>query len=240
MENQNSKSDVSIVIRTLNEEKWLNFVFLALISQNTTIDDVIIIDSGSIDKTLLIAEKYNAKIIRIPKNQFTHGYALNIGFETCQSSFVVSLSGHAIPASNDWLSKLISHFNDSNIAAVSSKIVGHGTGTSLQSVLFSLPFYINLRPRKNAVSLLWNTSTVYRHAMWKRNRFNENINICEDRAWALRARSLGHDFVYEPRSIVRHYHKEPTTLFIKRLLATLNAILIIHRNEKNNKYYRNE
>ena len=56
---------VSIIIRTKNEERWLNQC-LVVSSQNYKNFEIIIVDNQSKDKTLKIA-KYNVKILKIRK-----------------------------------------------------------------------------------------------------------------------------------------------------------------------------
>ena len=70
---------VSIVIRTLNEEKYLNELLTEISNQNHPDFDVetIIIDSGSTDNTILIAKKHNCRITYIDKEEFTFGRSLN-------------------------------------------------------------------------------------------------------------------------------------------------------------------
>ena len=43
--------------------------------------EIIIVDSGSTDKTIEIAESFHCKILEISPESFTFGKALNIGFE---------------------------------------------------------------------------------------------------------------------------------------------------------------
>ena len=60
---------ISIVIRTLNEEKYLEELLSSLRDQN--LDDneleIVLIDSGSTDNTIDIAKKYNSVITFIKK-----------------------------------------------------------------------------------------------------------------------------------------------------------------------------
>ena len=60
----------SIIIPTKNGEKYLDMVLSRLFSQETTFDfEVIIIDSGSKDKTLRIINKYPARLITIQSRE---------------------------------------------------------------------------------------------------------------------------------------------------------------------------
>jgi len=66
---------VSIVIRTLNEAKYLEELLQSIEMQNK--DDfeveVVVIDSGSTDRTLNIVNDYGCRLTSITKKQFTFG-----------------------------------------------------------------------------------------------------------------------------------------------------------------------
>ncbi|MFM6080140.1 MAG: glycosyltransferase family 2 protein [Dolichospermum sp.] len=68
----------SIIIRTYNEQRYLEKLLKEI--QNQVVDDlvyeVIIVDSGSTDKTLEIANKFNSKILNIKKSEFSFGRSL--------------------------------------------------------------------------------------------------------------------------------------------------------------------
>jgi glycosyltransferase involved in cell wall biosynthesis len=54
---------LSVIIPTLNEEKYLQLLLESIKKQNFNDYEIIIADAGSTDKTLDIAKKYNCKII---------------------------------------------------------------------------------------------------------------------------------------------------------------------------------
>ena len=99
---------VSIIIRTLNEEKYLDELLSAIDAQekNGFLCEVIIVDSGSTDKTLEIANKHKAKLTYINKQDFSFGRSLNIGCEFAGGEYLVFISGHCVPSNNNWLINL--------------------------------------------------------------------------------------------------------------------------------------
>ena len=90
-------SKISIVIRTKNEEKYLAQTLDMLIAQKEMDFEIIIVDSGSTDRTLDIIKNYHVKLIEIKPEEFTYGYALNIGAEAASGEYLLNLSAHAIP-----------------------------------------------------------------------------------------------------------------------------------------------
>ncbi len=71
------KNLVSIVIRTKNEEKWIESCLRSVFNQNYKNFEVILVDNQSTDDTVKIAKKYKIKILKISK--FKPGRAINEG-----------------------------------------------------------------------------------------------------------------------------------------------------------------
>jgi rhamnosyltransferase len=109
---------VSIIIPTLNAEKTLDSLLLALRSQHS-IFEIIIIDSSSTDNTLMTAKKYGAKIISIPRNSFNHGRTRNLAAIASKGDILVFMTQDAIPQNNYLIKNLISPLNNPEIAASS-------------------------------------------------------------------------------------------------------------------------
>ena len=99
---------VSVVIRTLNEQQHLGQLLSAICKQirDGFEIEIVIIDSGSTDKTLSIAKSFNCKITHIKKSEFTFGRSLNMGSDYATGEILVYVSGHCIPESDSWLKML--------------------------------------------------------------------------------------------------------------------------------------
>ena len=68
------KKIISIIIRTLDEEKYLQELIDGINAQETLSEfyhEVIIVDSGSTDNTLNIAKHNNLKLVHIKKEEFS-------------------------------------------------------------------------------------------------------------------------------------------------------------------------
>jgi glycosyltransferase involved in cell wall biosynthesis len=79
--------EISIIIRTKNEEKWLDQCLNILSTQSYNNFEILIIDSGSTDKTLEIAKKYNTRILKIKSSDFNYPYTLNFGCKNANAIF---------------------------------------------------------------------------------------------------------------------------------------------------------
>jgi rhamnosyltransferase len=69
--------------------------------------EVLALDSGSTDGTLAALAKYDVRVISIPQAQFDWGRVRERLFEEARGAIVVNLSQDAVPASADWLERLI-------------------------------------------------------------------------------------------------------------------------------------
>ncbi len=74
--------------------------------------EVILVDSGSTDATVSIAESFGARIVQILPEEFTFGRSLNFGFKPATRELVVIASAHVYPVYPDWLETFLRPFKD--------------------------------------------------------------------------------------------------------------------------------
>src|SRR5574339_316268 len=117
----------SIVIRAYNEEKHIGRLLEGIRHQTLKDVEVILVDSGSTDSTVEIAESYGAHIVRIPSEEFTFGRSLNNGIQAATGELVVIASAHVYPVYPDWLESLLRPFADPDIALTYGKQRGPST-----------------------------------------------------------------------------------------------------------------
>ena len=105
----------SIIIRSLNEESHIGKLLYGIQQQTKLPDEIIVVDSGSTDSTLLIASSYGVKIKNIPKDEFSFGRALNIGCEIAKGEILIFLSAHVYPVNKNWLVNILNPFFDPSV-----------------------------------------------------------------------------------------------------------------------------
>src|SRR5262245_10136997 len=110
--------ETSIVIRAFNEERWLPEVLRAIERQTNKDFEIILVDSGSTDRTRDIAGAAGARLVRLRPDNFTFGHSLNLGIQEARGAFVVMVSAHAIPTDEHWLERLIAPLRSGNAAMV--------------------------------------------------------------------------------------------------------------------------
>jgi hypothetical protein len=79
---------VSVVIPAMNEERNLPHVFAAL---PEGIDEVILVDGGSIDRTIAVARELRPDVVVVQQTRTGKGNALACGFAACTSDIIVMI-----------------------------------------------------------------------------------------------------------------------------------------------------
>jgi len=98
---------VSFIIPTLNAERYLERCLRSIRKQNYPLNEyeILVVDGGSTDKTLAIAEKYNAKIINNPFIDQESGKSL--GIQKSKGKVLVLMDSDNEIVRKDWLRKML-------------------------------------------------------------------------------------------------------------------------------------
>ena len=97
-----NKIKSSIIIRCKNEEDWIGHCLQSVYKQGLKNFEVIIVDSGSTDKTLEIVRSFKVDhIIKI--KDYKPGYAINEGAKIANGEVLVMLSSHCVVKGTNWL-----------------------------------------------------------------------------------------------------------------------------------------
>jgi glycosyltransferase involved in cell wall biosynthesis len=199
---------ISIIIRTYNEEKYLNELLKQIFNQNNKNFEVIIVDSGSNDNTLKIIKDYNIKLIKINKNDFSFGYSLNKGIENSNGDLCVFISGHCIPVNNEWLNDLIKPFEDEKVMLSYGRQIGVDSSKFSEIQIFKR-WYPNNSNLNQDNPFCNNANACIRKKFWlKYYKYNETLTGLEDIDYGLKILENNYKIVYVSNSIVKHIHNE--------------------------------
>jgi rhamnosyltransferase len=195
----------SIIIRTKNEEKWINACLSAVYKQSYKNFEIIIIDNESTDRTIDHVKQFPIdKILNISK--YFPGKALNLGINNSRSDYIVCLSGHCIPVNNDWLKFLVEAIEeDSNYACAYGRQEPMSFSSSADKRDLLLTFGLDKRIQIKD-SFFHNANSIIRREVLDQIQFDNEVTNIEDRLWAEKVIQKGYNIVYEPLSSVYHYH----------------------------------
>ncbi len=204
---------VSIIIRTKNEEQWIEICVKKIFEQTYKNFEIIIVDNYSTDKTLSKVKKFKLKTIKIKK--FLPGKAINLGIKHSSGDYIVCLSAHCIPVNKKWLKNLVKDLSKKDVAAVYGKQSPLPYSNPLDKRDLYNTFGLEKRIQKKD-TFFHNANSAFSKKTWKKNKFDEKILHIEDRIWAHEIIKLGKKIIYEPTAEVYHWHGINHTLDEKR------------------------
>jgi glycosyltransferase involved in cell wall biosynthesis len=195
--------DVSIVIRTKNEEKRLGAVLDKIISQDYRGKyEIIIVDSGSWDKTAQIASGFPVRFYALDKKPFSYGYALNYGQKLAAGKIIVFLSAHCVPLDSAWLSNLTAALiENKQAAAVYGKQLPVKGVNPVEEFELGIFFPVEDAPK----AVFSNANCAIRKEILQRHPFDEEITYGEDFLWWNKL-PVGTGVVYATDAPVYHSH----------------------------------
>jgi len=169
---------LSIIIPTLNEEKYLPLLLKAIKKQNFNGSfEVIIADAGSKDKTLEIAKNFGCKITKggLPAK------GRNEGAKIAKGDIFLFLDADNIYLPDNFLENLLEEFERRKLGVASFTI--YPEGNMFDRLAFRISyFWINLT--QNFLPHAFNSILVKRKIHEIIEGFDEEIKMAEDHAYA--------------------------------------------------------
>lgn len=230
------KKLVSIVIRTLNESRYLTELLESITNQcqQKYNIEIVIVDSGSTDETLEIARRFNCRITHIKKEDFTFGRSLNYGCDFANGDFLVFISGHCIPVHAKWIENLVSPLEGSCVYTYGRQ-VGRDTTKFSERQLFEKYFPSTSRIPQEGF-FCNNANSALRKDVWKSYPFDEELTGCEDMHLARTLHDKGRLIGYVAEAEVYHIHDETwervqiryerEAIALQKILPEVNVTLI--------------
>lgn len=197
---------ISIIIRTYNEEKYIEECLVKIFSQKVKHSfEVIIVDSESTDNTLVIVQKFPVKILSIKKKDFSFGKSLNYGCKNAKGELIVAISAHAIPIDDQWLKNLVSPLENNTVAGSYGRELPKPNANPMEARK-KLGTFLNKDVVQKSRFFFSNANNCFRKSLWLDNNFNENFKSAEDNEWANRIIKKGYKIYYKANATVYHSH----------------------------------
>lgn len=200
---------VSVIVRTFNESKHLPALLAAIGRQNVGPSDreVIVVDSGSTDRTLEIARSGGCRIIGIGREEFTFGRSLNRGCDTAHGDSLVFISGHCVPVDDLWLGRLIEPLEQGRGSYSYGRQLG-GDKTKFSEHRIFAKYFPPFEGQVVSPYFCNNANAALCRDVWKGHPFDETLTGLEDMHLGKSLVEQGHLVTYVPAAAVHHHHDE--------------------------------
>ncbi|BHH86286.1 glycosyltransferase family 2 protein [Desulforhopalus sp. 52FAK] len=212
---------VSFVIPTLNEEENILNILESIKNQNLniniTISDIIVVDNGSVDRTIFLAKSWGAKTLTFP--ELTIGDLRNRGAEVASGEILIFADADNILEENV-VNGIVSLFENEDIDALGPDgLLPYGEATWVQKTWY---FHTTSCTDINPVQFVDNLSSgffVIKSNVFKNmSGFNGTLTIGEDSEFSKRLMQSGFKLAKSkqiilyntghPRSIKNYFKRE--------------------------------
>jgi glycosyltransferase involved in cell wall biosynthesis len=225
----------SLVIRAFNEGRHIGRLLEGVRRQTLPEVEVLLVDSGSTDDTVAVAESFGARVLHIPPAEFTFGRSLNLGVRAAARELVVIASAHVYPVYPDWLETLLRPFQEPRVALTYGKQRGPRNAKFSEQQIFH-QWYPDASRLRQETAFCNNANAAIRKSLWLQNPYDESLTGLEDLAWAQWARDQGHDIAYVAEAEVVHVHNESPRGVFNRYRREAMAFKRIHPEANFNLY----
>lgn len=214
---------ISVVVRCRNEAQHLPKLIYGLEQQTTLVDEVVLVDSGSTDSSVDLAESAGWNVVKIRPEDFSFGRSLNYGCEAASGDLIVVLSAHVYPVRVDFIEKISAPFSGPEQFKITyGKQLGDDRSRFSEKVLMSQWF-----PSEKIIdqghAFANNANSCFPRSLWEKLKFNEELSGLEDIDFSLRVIGLGGSVAYAHDAPVVHVHEETTASILHRYRREANA-----------------
>lgn len=198
---------VSIIIRCLNEEKHIGRLLSGIMEQTIKDIEIIVVDSGSTDATLSVASRFPIKIIHIRPQDFSFGYALNVGCAAATGDVLLFASAHVYPLYKDWVEQILAPFKNEKTALVYGKQRGNEVTKYAEHQVFAT-WFPDSSTSNQRHPFCNNANCAIRRNLWQEQAFDETLTGLEDLDWAKKIMEKGWQIAYQAEATIVHVHEE--------------------------------
>ncbi len=207
MSENSSRRRVSAVIRALNEGQHIGRLLKGLEQQTIKPDEIILVDSGSTDDTIAIAEAAGCTIVHIMKDEFSFGRALNRGCSAASGDILLFASAHVYPVYNTYVEHIVGAFDREGVAIAYGRQVGDER-TKFSESRVMLKWFPNQNIWDQGHPFSNNANAAVLRSVWEETPYDETLTGLEDLDFAKKALEKGYKIAYVADAPVVHVHEE--------------------------------
>ncbi len=198
---------LSVIVPTLNEEKLIARCLKSIKRQDVD-KEIIVVDSSSKDRTVVIAKKYADKVIVTKKTGV--GKARNMGAEKAKGDIFLFIDAD-IKINKGVLKRVLKEFEDPELVGLCGE--AYSTGKLRYKIIYRLVYLITKFFLIFKIPLFPSMFVAYRRDVFKKVRGFKNWTSAEDYDISFRMRKLGKfktisgGIYTPPRRLERHLWK---------------------------------
>ncbi len=216
---------VSVIVRTKNCEDIIAQSLGALFSQDYKDFELIVVDSGSTDRTLDIVANYPCHLIHMAPEDYISGRALNLGASHARANLLAFQNSDTVPLAPDALGLLVEALDDHRVHAAFGRQMPRPDAWSWVRLELASAF-----PDSDSTPP-WITFeapfSIMRKTAWEEHPFFEDAWGSEDTEWGYWARDNGKKIRYIKDARVMHSHNHNLRQLYGRLFCDGEALALI-------------
>jgi GT2 family glycosyltransferase len=235
---------VAAVIPNWNGAHLLRALLPTMAVQTRPFDSILVVDNGSNDESVRVAEQFGAAVHGLPSNA---GFAAAVNRGVNQvSAEILAIVNNDVELAADWLRCAIDAFGDPTVSFVTGKTVSaaepavvDGTfdavcrgGTALRCGSGRLDGPSWSTPRRIQFAPM--TAMLVRRSVFLQAGGLDELfeSYLEDVDFGLRCASLGYTGFYEPRAVARHRGSATLGIWSARSVRNIarNQVLLLARH----------
>jgi len=213
---------VSLIIPTWNGGQRLDELLTALARQTLLLDEILLVDSGSIDGSLTIIRQHQAanpriRLLEIPQQDFDHGGTRSLAATQTQGEIIIYMTQDAVPAADNALELLVRPFfqgNDKLAATYGRQLpIAEASLFSEHLRCFNYPEQPQYRRWNDRAKFGFKTIFISNSfAAWRRGPlaaqgyFPQRLLFGEDTLTLAKLLKNGYDVLYVSKALVWHSH----------------------------------
>ncbi|MCR5576080.1 MAG: glycosyltransferase [Oscillospiraceae bacterium] len=208
---------VSVIIPTLNAERWIARQLDMLLRQ-TVQAEILVIDSGSTDATCAVvrARAERVRLLEIPRESFDHGGTRDHALRQSTGDYVCFLTQDALPTDERCLEKLLAAFSAPDVAAVFGRQIAFPDAPEYERLIRAFNYPDEPRvwreediPRYGVKAYFFsNACSAYRREAYLAvGGFDAPILSNEDMMMAAKLLHAGRALAYASEAAVYHSHR---------------------------------
>ncbi|MCA9600460.1 MAG: glycosyltransferase family 2 protein [Myxococcales bacterium] len=195
---------VTVIMRSKNSDWVIAQALAGLFSQEFKDFELLVIDSGSTDRTLEILRQYPHRLIQIPPEEYFPGRVLNVAIENAKSEILVFQNSDGVPLVPTTLGRLVEPFENPEVAATLTRQLPRPDADTWVRRDYAVSFPdAHETPAWITISL---PMAAIRRSAWEKHRFYTEAWGSEDTEWGEWARQHNFRIAYVPDALIMHSH----------------------------------